>query len=63
MLYALFWVIPRRLKCRRRGITQKKAYNMCMDVGEMMLTEEPEELGVKFVQLQVYPPHPHMRGD
>jgi hypothetical protein len=27
MLYAFFWVIPRRLKFRRRGITQKKAYN------------------------------------
>ena len=35
MLYAFFWVIPRRLdficrhmKFRRRGITQNKAYNM-----------------------------------
>jgi len=30
MLYAFFWVIPRdlNLKFRRRGITQKKAYNI-----------------------------------
>ena len=27
MLYAFFWVIPRHLNFRRRGITQKKAYN------------------------------------
>ena len=27
MLYAFFWVIPRRIKFRRRGITQKKAHN------------------------------------
>jgi hypothetical protein len=28
MLYTFFWVIPRRLSFRRRGITQKKAHNI-----------------------------------
>jgi hypothetical protein len=27
-MYAFFWVIPRRLNFRRRGITQKKAHNI-----------------------------------
>jgi hypothetical protein len=32
MLYVSFWVIPRRLNFRRRGITQKKTYNIVVVV-------------------------------
>jgi len=28
LLCAFFWVIPRHIKFRRRGITQKKTYNI-----------------------------------
>jgi hypothetical protein len=45
MLYAFFWVIPRHLnfKIRRRGFTQKKAYEPYNNLNFKCLKGEDED--------------------
>jgi hypothetical protein len=63
MLYAFFWVIPRRLKFirrrfgtdfRRRGITQKKAYNFLPLVSQYSLHHNPTtDISVVYITISI----------